>query len=220
VFERDYLIRLLTQAGLVLGKAMGLREQNKQQEAIDLLDEFLGRELRLRSRLAMGLSDDDLLSMLSVTGAPNAESVAVVAAFLQEEAELLSDLGHTEESVPRYAKALRLNLYILRNQSEFEGWDVHKRVDQLLASLSPYELGTDTKLALWTWHESSGRFTEAENLLYELQEAEAVTGEEGMAFYDRLATYDDSKLELGGLPRNELEEGRRQWGALTKENSK
>jgi hypothetical protein len=218
VFERDYLIRLLTQAGLVLGKAMGLREQHKQLEALDLLDEFLGRELRLRSRLAMGLSDDDLLSMLSVTGTPNAESVVVVAAFLQDEAELLSDLGQTEESVPRYAKALRLNLYILRNRMEFEGWDVRERVDRLLASLSPYELGTDTKLALWTWHESSGRFTEAEDLLYELQEEDAVTGEEGIAFYDRLAAYDDSELESGGLPRNELEEGRRQWGALMKEN--
>jgi hypothetical protein len=219
VFERDYLIRLLTQAGLVLGKAMGLRDQHKQQEALDLIDEFLGRELRLRSRLAMGLSDEDLLSMLSVTGIPNAESVAVVAALLQEEAELLSDLGQTEESVPRYAKALRLNLYILRNQSEIEGWDVRQRVDRLIAALSPYELGVDTKLALWQWRESNGQFTEAEDLLFELQEDKAVTSEEGIAFYERLAAYDDSALESGGLPRNELEEGRRQWGALMKENA-
>jgi hypothetical protein len=220
VFERDYLIRLLTQAGLVLGKAMGLRKQHKQQEALILIDEFLGRELRLRSRLAMGLSDDDLLAMLSVTGSPNAESVAVVAALLQEEAELLSDLGQTEESVPRQAKALRLNLYLLQNQSEIEGWDVREHVDQLLESLSPYELDTDTKLALWTWHESNGQFTEAEDLLYELQEEDAVSSEEGMAFYDRLAAYDDSELESGGLPRNEMEEGRRQWDALMKENAK
>jgi hypothetical protein len=219
VFERDYLLRLLTQAGLVLGKAMGLRDQHKQQEALDLIDEFLGRELRLRSRLAMGLSDEDLLTMLSVTGVPNAESVAVVAALLQEEAELLSDLGQTEESVPRYAKALRLNLYILRNQSEFDGWDVRERIDQLLAALSPYELGIDTKLALWQWRESNGQFTEAEDLLYELQEEEAVSSEEGMAFYERLAAYDDSALESGGLSRNEMEEGRRQWSALMKENA-
>ncbi|MCD9025999.1 DUF6483 family protein [Cohnella silvisoli] len=219
MFERDYLVRLITQAGLVLAKAMRLREQHKQQEAIDLIDEFLGRELRLRSRLAMGLSDEDLLSMLSVTGSPNAESVAVVAAMLQEEAELLSDLGQTELSVPRYAKALRLNLYILRNDMEFEGWDVRKRVEQLLAALSPYELGVDTKLALWQWHESNGQLAEAENLLYELQEDEAVSAEEGFTFYERLSAYDDSVLESGGLPRNEMEEGRRQWGALMKENA-
>ncbi|TVX95478.1 DUF6483 family protein [Cohnella terricola] len=219
MFERDYLIRLLAQAGLALGKAMGLRQQQKHKEALDLIDEFLGRELRLRSRLALGLTDEDLLNMLSVTGTPNAESVAVVAAFLQQEADLLSDLGRTEESLPRYAKALRLNLYILRNRMEIEGWDVRPRIDEILAALAPYEHDAETKKALWLWHESEGRLAEAEDLLYELQEENAVTAAEGEDFYDRLSKLDDSALEEGDLSRDELEEGRRQWAALTKENA-
>jgi len=217
MFERDYLVRLMTQAGLVLGKAMGLRQQQRRQEALELIDEFLGKELRLRSRLAMGLSDEDLLSMLSVTGNPNAEAVAVVAAFLQQEADLLHDLGQTEESVPRYAKALRLNLYALRAGMEAEGWDVRGRIGELLKSLSPYELGADTKKALWPWHESEGRYADAENLLYELAEADAVEAAEGEAFYERLSSAEDDVLEAGGLARDELEEGRRQWAALMKE---
>jgi hypothetical protein len=219
VFERDYLIRLLTQAGLVLGKAMGLREQQRQQEALDLIDEFLGRELRLRSRLAMGLSDEDLLSMLSVTGSPNAESIAVIAAFLQEEGELLEDLGQSELSFPRFAKALRLNLYLLRNDMEIEGWDIRHRVSNLLTALSPYSLDIDTKRALWQWYESNGQFTDAEDMLYELQEEGGITPEEGDAFYERLSGYADSQLEAGGLSRIEMAEGRRQWGALMKENA-
>jgi DNA-binding transcriptional MocR family regulator len=218
MFERDYLIRLLTQAGLVLGKAMRLREQKKQQEALDLVDEFLGRELRLRSRLAVGLSDEDLLAMLSVTGSPNAESVAVVAAFLQQEADLLDDLGQPEESVPRYAKALRLNLYLIRHGMEFEGWDVRSRVDELLKALERYELDPETKKALWLWHEFEGRWTEAEDALYELADEDAVTRTEGEAFYDRLSASEDTALEAGGLSREELEEGRKQWATLMKEN--
>ena len=175
MFERDYLIRLLTQAGLVLGKAMGLRQQQKQKEALDLIDEFLGRELRLRSRLAMGLSDEDLLSMLSVTGSPNAESVAVVAALLQQEADLLHDLGETGESVPRYAKALRLSLYMLRHGMEVEGWDVRARVLELQKALEPYEPDTETMRAIWQWHEAEGRLADAENTLYELADKQAVT---------------------------------------------
>jgi hypothetical protein len=219
MFERDYLIRLLAQAGLVLGKAMGLRQEQKQKEALDLIDEFLGRELRLRSRLAMGLSDEDLLSMLSVTGSPNAESVAVVAAFLKEEAELLNDLGQTEESSPRWAKALRLNLYLLRQDKEIEGWDIHEHVNYLLSVLSEYQLDIETKRAVWQWHETNGRFTDSEDLLYELQEEGGVSPAEGEAFYDRLSDLGDSVLESGGLPRSEMEEGRRQWGALMKENA-
>ncbi len=219
MFERDYLIRLLTQASLVLGKAMGLREQSKQKEALDLIDEFLERELRLRSRLAMGLSDEDLLSMLTVTGTPNAESVAVVAAFLQQEAEPISDLGLTEQSVPRHAKALRLNLYLLRHDMEIEGWDIRLSAEQLLEALSPYELDNDTKHAIMLWHESNRQFTDAEDLLYELQEDGGISPEEGDAFYERLSAYSDSELESGGLSRTEMEEGRRQWSALMKENA-
>jgi len=219
VFERDYLIRLLTQAGLVLGKAMGLRQQQKQREALDLIDEFLGRELRLRSRLAMGLTDDDLLSMLSVTGSPNAEAVAVVAAFLHQEADLLHDLGQSGESVPRYAKALRLSLYLLRSGTEIDGWDVRAKTSELLSALEPYELDAETKKALWQWHEDEGRLADAENWLYELADEEAVTAAEGDAFYERLSACGDEVLEAGGLSRGELEEGRRQWVALMKEHA-
>ncbi len=220
MFERDYLVRLLTQAGLMLGKAMKLRQQQKQKEALELIDEFLGKELRLRSRLAMGLSDEDLLAMLTVTGSPNAESVAVVAALLQQEAELLADLGQEEESVPRYAKALRLNLYLIRNDMEIEGWDVRGRVDELITALSAFEMDSRTKLALWPWYEFNGQLADAENMLYELEEEDAVLSEDGGAFYERLSAYSDSALEAGGLPRGELEEGRRQWTALMKENVK
>jgi tetratricopeptide (TPR) repeat protein len=220
VFERDYLIRLLTQAGLVLGKAMGLREQGKQKEALDLIDEFLGRELRLRSRLAMGLSDDDLLAMLSVTGAPNAESVAVVAAFIQEEGKLFEDLEQPEESVPRFEKALRLNLYLLRQGEEIEGWDIGARADELIQALSDYRLDAPTSLALWRWHEAEGRYADSENILYELQEIEGISAEEGDAFYGRLSLLDDAALDAGGFSREELEEGRRQWSVLTKETDK
>ncbi|RED56742.1 DUF6483 family protein [Cohnella lupini] len=220
MFERDYLVRLLTQAGLMIGKAMQLRQQQKQKEALGLIDEFLGKELRLRSRLAMGLSDEDLLAMLKVTGSPNAESVAVVAAVLQQEAELLADLGEEDESFPRFAKALRLNLYLIRNDMEVEGWDIRGRVGELITALSVYEMDAQTKQALWPWYEFNGQLADAENMLYELVEEDNVSAEEGGAFYERLSAHADSDLEAGGLPRDELEEGRRQWAALMKESAK
>jgi len=210
-------MRLISQTALVLGRIAGLKEQKKQTEALELIDEYLGRELRLRTRLAMGLSDDDLLAMFTVNGVPNAESVAVIAALLQEEAELLEDMGNSGQSVPRFAKALRLNIYLLRNGVEIEGWDIGERVEKLIEVLSPYIVDVETKRALWAWHEWSGRFTEAEDMLYELQEEEGATYEEGDAFYGRLSILGDEALEQGGIPREELEEGRRQWGALMKE---
>ncbi|MBO9598444.1 MAG: hypothetical protein J7559_11595 [Cohnella sp.] len=218
MLERDYLMRLISQAAAVLGRSMGLREQMKPNEALDLIDEFLSKELRIRTRLAMGLTDEQLLQMLTVGGVPNAESVAVIAAFLQEEADLLSDLGQEDQALPRYEKALRLNLHLLRNNVDIQGWNLTERANSLLKAIAPYRVDADTKRAIWSWHEANGRFADAENVLYELADDSGVTAIEGEDFYDRLASQSDERLASGGMPRDELEEGRRQWQALMKEN--
>lgn len=217
MLERDYLMRLISQAALVLGRSMGLKEQMKQREALDLIDEFLSKELRIRTRLAMGLTDDQLLQMLTVGGVPNAETVAVIAAFLEEEADLLVDLDDEVQAVPRYEKALRLNLYLLREGAEIDGWDIEARALGLLGKLEPYRISVETKRAVWSWRESSASFADAEDLLYELYEESGVTALEGEQFYERLSVLGDESLARGGLPRGELEEGRRQWQALVKE---
>lgn len=216
MFERDYLMRLITQAAKALGAIMGLKEQQKKEQALTQIDEFLSRELRMKTRIAMGLSDEDLLAMLSVGGVPNPESTAIIAAFLQEEAELLEDSGRSGESVPRFAKALRLNLYVLRESGEIDGWDVTARIERLLVSLAPYLWDAETIRAVWQWRESCGQWALAEDLLYELREQAGIEITEGMAFYDRLAAQSDESLTAGGLPRSELEEGRRQWAAAAR----
>lgn len=218
MLERDYLMRLISQAALVLGRSMGLKEQRKQREALDLIDEFLSKELRIRTRLAMGLTDEQLLQMLTVGGVPNAETVAVIAAFLEEEADLLVDLDEEAQAVPRYEKALRLNLYLLREGAEIEGWSIAERVAGLTVKLEPYRISTETKRSIWSWRESTASFADAEDLLYELFEEAGVTAVEGDEFYERLSSRGDEELAGGGMPRSELEEGRRQWQALMKEN--
>ena len=216
MFERDYLIRLITQAAKAIGAVMGLKEQQKKEQALEQIDEFLGKELRMKTRIAMGLSDEGLLAMLSVGGIPNPESTAIIAAFLQEEAELLDDMGRTDESVPRFAKALRLSLYVLRENGEIDGWDLTARIERLLASLAPYVWDAATIRAVWQWRESCGQWASAEDLLYELREQAGIELAEGLAFYDRLAAQGDESLAAGGLPRSELEEGRRQWAAAAR----
>lgn len=219
MLERDYLMRLISQAASVIGRSMGLRERMKRSEALDLLDEFLSKELRIRTRLAMGLTDEQLLQMLTVGGVPNAESVAVIAGFLQEEADILTDLGQEDQALPRYEKALRLNLYLLRENVDIQDWDVEARTARLLEAIAPYRIGAETKRSIWSWHEAKDNFANAENVLYELADDSAVSAQEGERFYARLSLLDDERLASGGLPREELEEGRRQWQALMKENN-
>ncbi|MFC5704377.1 DUF6483 family protein [Cohnella faecalis] len=216
MLERDFLMRMIAQSAKALGVIMGLREQKKPDEALVLVDDYLSRELRLKSRIAMGLSDDNLLKMLSVGDVVNGESVAVLSAFLQEEAELLSDLGRTEASVPRFEKALRLNLFLLKQNADPDNWDTRPRVDRLLASLDGYDWEPETYRAVMDWHEREGRYAEAENTLFELQNVSVASNEDGTSFYQRLALLTDEELEAGGLSRFELESGLREWNSLLK----
>ncbi|MBB6672569.1 DUF6483 family protein [Cohnella nanjingensis] len=217
--DRDYLMRLISQMSVAFGRLMGLKEQKKHEEAIVHIDEFLSRELRLRARLALGLSDKDLLAMFSTGGVPNAETVAIIATFLQEEGDLLRELGRDAESVPRYEKALRLMLYVLRVNGPIEGLGLEIRKNMLLTALADESCSAETRRAIWVWQEYEGRYAEAEDLLYDLSEDGAVTPEDGREFYDRLDRLGDEALASGGLTRDELQDGRRQWQSLTGETA-
>lgn len=219
MFDRDYMMRMISQMAAAMGRVMGLKEQKKHEEALLEIDEFLSKELRMRTRLALGLSDEDLVQMLSVGGTPNYESVAIVAAFLQEEGDILSETGRTADAVPRFEKALRLMLYVLRGNGPIKGFDLEERAERLLGNLAPFETSAETKRAVWGWRESEGRFADAEDLLYELYDQQGVTPDEGRSFYERLERKSDSELEDGGLPRPELWEGRRQWDTLAGETT-
>lgn len=219
MFDRDYMMRMISQMAAAMGRVMGLKEQKKHEEALLEIDEFLSKELRMRTRLALGLSDEDLVQMLSVGGTPNYESVAIVATFLQEEGDILSETGRTADAVPRFEKALRLMLYVLRENGPIKGFDLEDRAERLLGQLAAYETSVETKRAAFGWRESEGRFADAEDLLYELYDHQGVTPDEGPSFYERLERKSDSELENGGLPRPELREGRRQWDTLAGETT-
>lgn len=219
MFERDYLIRMITQAVVAIGKLMGLKEQKKHEAALEHIDEYLSRELRMRTRLALGLSDDDLLQMLSTGGVPNLESVAILAAFLQEEGELRQAMNQPGDAVAHYEKALRLLIYVRLEGGTIEELRMEERIYQLIARLAPYELSSNTKRSIWRWHERQGQYADAENMLYELLDEQAVKSEEGRAFYARLEQLDDEALENGGLPRPELREGIEDWVRRSKESA-
>ncbi|RUS47763.1 DUF6483 family protein [Cohnella sp. AR92] len=217
MYNRDYLMRLISQMTTMMGQLMGLKEQRKNDEALALIDEFLNKELRMRTKLALGLSDEDLLQMLSVGGQPNMESVAMIAVFLQEEGEILEQQGQVHDTLARYEKALRLILYVLRLNGPIKGFELERRAAELIERTEPYERMAETKRSLWQWYESELKLADAEDLLYELRESGGASLEEGLAFYDRLAELEDGDLEAGGLPREELLEGRAQWNLLAGE---
>ncbi|MFD2334056.1 DUF6483 family protein [Cohnella sp. GCM10020058] len=219
MFDRDYFMRMINQMSVAFGALMGLKQQGKHEEALLLIDEFMSKELRMRARLALGLSDADLIAMFGGGGRSDAEAIGAIGAFLQEEGDILADMGREAESLLRLEKALRLIGYVLRTHGPVEGLDLERRMERLVEGPARLDGSALTLRAAWEWQEHDGRYADAENSLYDLFDAGDAGTEEGLSFYERLQTLDDEELGSGGLSRDELREGVRQWNNLTKETA-
>jgi hypothetical protein len=81
-------------------------------------------------------------------------------------------------------------------------------IDAVLAALDDVALPPDVKSKLVVFYEHAGRYSQAEDCLFELAESgtDAIR-ELGESFYERLADKADEDLQKGNLSRKELEEG-------------
>lgn len=202
-------MRLIAQMTETVGQVMGLRRERKQEEALLYIGEELDKRFRLNARLIRSLSDEDLVRMMTTSGVVETANLHAIALLLKEEADIHDELGKPELSYPVRLKALQLfvRLAVLDAPSMLRTPSEEAR--EVLGKLGGYELPGGTKLLLLEWHELEGRYDQAENVLYELLEDEALPPDEAERFYRRLLLLPDESLEAGGLPREEVLDGLR-----------
>jgi hypothetical protein len=208
MFERDYFMRMIGQMAQVMGQMMGLRKEHKQEEALLIIDDLFNQQFRLNAKLIRSLSDADLVRIMTTNGVVETANLHAIALLMKEEAEILDELGRPDQSYVSRLKAfhlfIRLSLLdsssLLRTPSE--------EAADLAAQLNVYELPQATKLLVFEWYEAERRYDQAENVLHELLEDGAVPWEEADDFYRRMLLLPDERLIEGGLPKNEVIEGR------------
>ena len=134
----------------------------------------------------------------------------VVSRILTESAEAAARRGESERERPLLLKALHLLLDTLLGAEPVELLDFTPRVEGIVESLGAETLPLAALLGLMQYHEHRGDFAQAEDWLFRLCEfSPAPDGLEalGEGFYRRLSAQPDSILAGGGLPRQEMEDG-------------
>lgn len=213
MFQRDYIMRLIEQLSQAVGAMLGLKKEMKQQEAVALVGETFKRLFGLNPGLIRALSERDLIDLLNRDGEASAEKMLVFAALLKEEAELLAELDKSDEAYRLSVKALNISLIAAADGPSAELFDTAGQVDSMLRHLSGYEVPKETKLLLWPYFESAGRYADAEDVLFELfedrtdEDAYKRLLSEAEQFYNRLLNVETRLLEAGRLPRDEVLEG-------------
>ncbi|QGQ96658.1 hypothetical protein EHS13_18135 [Paenibacillus psychroresistens] len=219
MFERDYIMRMLTSFTAVVARLMGLRKEMKHEQVFVVVNETLEKYYRLNSKMIQSLTDRNLLELLSSNGELDNEKAITVAYLLKAEGESYEALGSTDESYKRYLTALTLYTAAIQNDAVLEEIDILHEIDDLLIRLQSYQLPAPYLLQLFDYYNKIEQYDAAENKLFELVEAEpiienAVTLDislKGVKFYKKLLQLDDAELIAGGLPRSEVLDGLEQF---------
>lgn len=207
MFQRDYFMRMIEQMTEAVGQILQLRRERKHEEALLLIDDLLEKKFRLSSKLIRSLSDGDLIKMMSTNGILETDQLQAIALLLKQEALVSADLGREDDAFAANVKALQLFLRLSLAGAEPTLADPREQAAELMETLRPYELPVPAKRLLVEWHVEEGRYAEAENVLYELLEEQAIWSEEAAEIYRGMLRQTDERLIAGGLPREEVEQG-------------
>ncbi len=220
MINKDYLLRIAEKVGRALATIIGLREYNKDEEALIYIDDLLLQTVGLTSRFLNSLSEEMLVKTISPLGILNVEACMWIASMLKAEGEIYESQNNAAASYYRYHKALYLFLVLILQEPVPNDSDVYGNIDILLNKLTDYELPAATKNHLFAYYEHIGNYGKAEDTLFDLLETNSDTQqtsplhERGQAFYTRLGTKSDADLAAGNLSREEVEEGLAQLGKI------
>ncbi len=193
MYQRDYILRLIELFAKIVAHVLQLKEKKEYQQALAAIGEAYRSLLGIPSHIVHSMSDVQLIEFLKST-----EKCSIMAGLLKEEAAILAEQGNMHESVSIYCKSLSLFLEAQHQED----------VDAIVAALKEYELPLRLKRKLFLYYEKTGRYGDAENLLFDLADVpDSTVYELGMSFYDRLKGKSVEELQRGNLSKEEIVEG-------------
>jgi hypothetical protein len=212
MFKRDYLMRQFDMMALVIVRALGLLKEKKPDAALQAIDEELQRLTGFDSHTLSHLTDHELVTgqLVGETGTDSRARRIVLATFLAKAGEIHDLLGSDDDHYRCTLGALDLMLSLPATDDSPELPAVTPTVDALVDILADYGLPPDAHLRLFRYYEEIGRYADAEDMLFEIIDAEPDSDEVralGIVFFHRLLAQPDEALEAGNLPRAEVEAG-------------
>ncbi len=221
MINKDYILRMAERFGRYLAIIIGLRQSNKHEEALIYIDDLFLQTTGLTTGFINSASEDMLLNLLSPLGVLNVEKCLWMAMLLKEEANIYENMGQPTESYYRYLKSLFLFIEVSQRDSAVQELDIDAAISDILNKLAEYELPFKTQERLFRYYEKTGKYAKAEDVLFEMVEAEIEASgnkeaiiQQGMAFYGQLMKKSAAALQAGNLSREEVEEGLAQLQAM------
>lgn len=191
----------------MLVRLVGLKDALAHRDALELLRDETTRMIGIDGLMLELLERDDLKRALH-----SPEKLIIAGRVLEEMADIHRADGEEFRAATLDSRALFLYSSVLEHDPDALDYEVMDRARKIAGSLPVDSLPWEEQAALVRQFAILGLFDRAEDVLFALLDAEIdhdrVTSI-GREFYDRLDQRTDRELEAGGLPRTEVEDGKR-----------
>ncbi len=210
MYQKDYLLRIAESAARVVAQVIYSRKIEDYQGSLRLIDEQFRQTLGMGLGFIHSVSEETLLSLLTSLGTLDTEKCWLTATLLKAEGDIYLAQGDPDEAYYSYLKSLDLFLIVLLDAHNISNSDDFPEVEALLNELEAYDLPEQTNEMIFRYHEKTGKYAQAEDILFEMLETNPTDSDlfaRGVAFYERLKRKSAADLEAGNLSRDEVEEG-------------
>jgi hypothetical protein len=206
--QKDYIIRTIEQLATFLFSIIFNKRINNFDMALEKIEEAYNGLLNTDGEKIKNLTFDEIIEGNTFNGTINIDNVEIIANLFFEEADILERLNGLNVVSKKYYEKSFLLFYKIYRETRKEKYD--KRIIEIVGKTNNYEICNETKYSMFKYYEEAGLYGKAEDCLYELIEKNYQNiFEEGKNFYAALLEKEDSVLEKGNLPRNEIIEGLR-----------
>jgi hypothetical protein len=208
--QRDYILRIAEEFGRALAQVLSNRQIKDYAAAHKLIDEQCKQAFGMGIGFMRSLPEETLLSMLTSFDTLDTERCWLLATFLKADGDIYQDQENVSESYYSYVRSLNLVLEVLLLETIARDRSIVLEIEELLSSLSDFELPIKTKLLLFKYFEHTHQYAKAEDLLFEMIRADDSEGDivqRGISFYRRLKRKTDAELRIGNFSREGVEEG-------------
>ena len=205
----DYLIRQINLAIAVLASIVGLKSAGQYQRALFEIDQFLEQLLGLRSYMIKDLSDDAILTLVSIPEGLDTDRLLIIAELIKAEGDIYAAQNYAADSQLDYLRALSFFIAVVLNGGALNFPQPYDKIEDLVKLLGLSNLPQETLYDLFQYHEHIGEYSKADEALIQLTKASKSDQsilQEHRDFYMRLLEESDKELAKGGLSRTQVEE--------------
>jgi len=211
MIQRDFIMRMVQQFVAALLRVINLRTEGQTEQANQAIELAYRSAVGCGSEFIESLSGDEMLNMMR-SGIFSPEQVLIAARLIEEQAA-----GEESGSADRLSKSLQLYLGVFAGPGSIILAEYAERIDLLVERIAAEQLTQQTLILGVTYYASVGGFDRAESMLFHAADQDPQSSDVvacGRAFYRDLEELPDDKLTCGGLPRDEMMQGKLDFEAL------